>query len=250
MTDILYGIHPVREAIAARGDRIREIWVSRGVSSRVLRELVAEAQVAGVAVRSQARSRLDARAGTTTHQGVVAFLTPYAFTDVEAIVAAARSEEPALILVLDGIQDPQNLGALIRSAYVCGAHGVVIPKDRAARPTAAVDKASAGALEHTRLAQVTNLSRALELCKKEGIWVVGLTMEAERPIFEVDLRLPTALVVGGEARGIRPLVKRSCDWLAAIPQRGRLNSLNAAAAGAVALYETMRQRLTPAAPRR
>jgi 23S rRNA (guanosine2251-2'-O)-methyltransferase len=247
--DILYGIHPVREAIAARGDRIRKIWVSRGVSSRGLRELVAEAEAAGVPVRSQERSRLEARAGTTAHQGVVAFLSPYAFADVETILAAARADEPALILVLDGIQDPQNLGALIRSAYVCGAHGVVIPKDRAARPTAAVDKASAGALEHTRLAQVTNLSRTLDLCKKVGIWVVGLTMEAERPIFEVDLRLPTALVVGGEAGGIRPLVKRSCDWLAAIPQRGRLNSLNAAAAGAMALYEAMRQRLT-AAPRK
>jgi 23S rRNA (guanosine2251-2'-O)-methyltransferase len=249
MTDLIYGIHPVREAIAARGDRIREIWVSRGVSSRVLRELVAEAQVAGVWVRSQERSRLDARTGTTSHQGVVAFLSPYAFADMEAILAAARDEGPALILMLDGIQDPQNLGALIRSAYVCGAHGVIIPKDRAARPTAAVDKASAGALEHTRVAQVTNLSRTVDLCKKEGIWVVGLAMEAERPIFAIDLRLPTALVVGREADGIRPLVKRSCDRLAAIPQRGRLNSLNAAAAGAVALYEAMRQRLTSALQR-
>jgi 23S rRNA (guanosine2251-2'-O)-methyltransferase len=246
MTDLIYGIHPVREAIAARGERIREIWVSRGVSSRVLRNLVAEAHGAGVCVRSRERSRLDARAGTTSHQGVVAFLTPYTFADMEAILAAARDEEPALLLMLDGIQDPQNLGALIRSAYVCGAHGVVIPKDRAARPTAAVDKASAGALEHTRVAQVTNLSRTVALCKKEGIWVVGLAMEAERPIFEIDLRLPTALVVGGEAGGIRPLVKRSCDRLASIPQRGRLNSLNAAAAGAVALYEAMRQRLTTA----
>jgi 23S rRNA (guanosine2251-2'-O)-methyltransferase len=126
---------------------------------------------------------------------------------------------------------------------------VVIPKHRAARPTAAVDKVSAGALEHTRVAQVTNLTRTLEHFKEQGIWVVGLTMKAERLIFEVDLRLPTALVVGGEASGIRSLVKRSCDWLAAIPQRGRLNSLNAATAGAVALYEALRQRLT-AAPRK
>jgi 23S rRNA (guanosine2251-2'-O)-methyltransferase len=249
MTDLIYGIHAVREAIAARGDRIREIWVSRGGSSRVLRDLVAEAKVAGVSVRFRERSRLDARAGTTAHQGVVAFLSPYAFVDMEAILAATHDEGPGLILVLDGIQDPQNLGALIRSAYVCGAHGVVIPKDRAARPTAAVDKASAGALEHTRVAQVTNLRRTLDLCKKDGIWIVGLAMEAERAIFEVDLRLPTALVVGGEAGGIRSLVKQSCDWLAAIPQRGRLDSLNAAAAGAVALYEAVRQRLT-AAPRR
>ena len=245
MSDILYGIHPVREAIAARGDRVREIWVSRGSHGRPRRELTAEAQALGIQVRFQDRGRLDARAGTTAHQGVVAFLTPYAFVDLDAILTAARGDEPALILVLDGIQDPQNLGSLIRTAYVCGAHGVVIPKDRAARPTAAVDKASAGALEHTRVAQVTNLTRTLELFKEQGIWVVGLTMEAERPIFEVDLRLPTALVVGGEASGIRALVRRSCDWLAAIPQRGRLNSLNAATAGAVALYEALRQRLSP-----
>jgi len=249
MTDTLYGIHPVREAIAARGDRMREIWVSRGVSSHVLRELIAEAEAAGVPVRAKERSRLDAKAGTTAHQGVVAFLTPYAFIDLDGVLTAARNDEPALILVLDGIQDPQNLGSLIRTAYVCGAHGVVIPRDRAARPTAAVNKASAGALEHTRVAQVTNLARTIELFKEEGIWVVGLTMEAERPIFEVDLRLPTALVVGGEASGIRALVKRSCDWLAAIPQRGRLNSLNTATAGAVALYEALRQRLT-AVPRK
>ena len=239
----MYGIHPVCEAIAARGDRIREIWVNRGRHGRPIREILAEAQALGIQVRFQDRDRLDARAGTTAHQGVVAFLTPYAFVELDAVLTAARNDEPALILVLDGIQDPQNLGSLIRTAYVCGAHGVVIPKDRAARPTAVVDKASAGALEHTRVAQVTNLGRTLELFKEQGIWVVGLTMEAERPIFEVDLRLPTALVVGGEASGIRVLVKRSCDWLAAIPQRGRLNSLNAATAGAVALYEALRQRL-------
>jgi len=249
MSDILFGIHPVREAIAARGDRIREMWVSRGSHGRPLRELTAEAQALGIQVRAQDRGRLDAKAGTTAHQGVLAFLTPYAFVHLDAILTAARGDEPALIVVLDGIQDPQNLGSLIRTAYVCGAHGVVIPKDRAARPTAAVDKVSAGALEHTRVAQVTNLTRTLEHFKEQGIWVVGLTMKAERPIFEVDLRLPTALVVGGEASGIRSLVKRSCDWLAAIPQRGRLNSLNAATAGAVALYEALRQRLT-AAPRK
>ena len=135
---------------------------------------------------------------------------------------------------------------LIRSAYVCGAHGVVVPKDRAASLTAAVAKASAGALEHMDVARVTNLKRTLELFKKHGIWVVGLTMEAERFLHELDLCQPTALVIGGEAKGIRPLVRRTCDLLAAIPQQGRLDSFNAAAAGAMALYETMRQRLTVA----
>ena len=169
--------------------------------------------------------------------------------DIESILETARVDYPALILVLDGIQDPQNLGALIRSAHGCGAQGVVLPRDRAASLTPAVGKASAGALEYIDVARVNNLKRTLELFKKEGIWVVGLTMEGDLPLYELDLCQPTALVIGGEERGIRPLVKRTCDLLASIPQRGRLDSLNAAAAGAIALYETLRQRLT-SAPRK
>jgi 23S rRNA (guanosine2251-2'-O)-methyltransferase len=244
MTEVIYGIHPVREAVAARGHRIREVWALRSSRSRALRELVAEARTLAIKVRYHDRPRLDAEAGTSGHQGVVAFLTPYAFSSLEAILEKALGEDAALILVLDGIQDPQNLGALIRTAYMCGAHGVVVPKDRAASLTAAVEKSSAGALEHMQVARVTNLAQVLKLFKREGIWVVGLDMRAERPIYHVDLRQPTALVIGGESSGIRPLVKRSCDWLAAIPQRGRMNSLNAAAAGAIAMYEVLRQRLT------
>jgi 23S rRNA (guanosine2251-2'-O)-methyltransferase len=174
----------------------------------------------------------------------VAFLSPYDYVDLEIILKAALGEGTALIVVLDGIEDPQNLGALIRTANVCGAHGVVVPKDRAAHLTAAVAKASAGALEHTKVARVTNLRRTLELFKNQGVWVVGLTMEGDQPIYELDLCQPTALVIGGEAKGIRPLIKQTCDLLAYIPQQGRLNSLNAAVAGAMALYETVRQRLT------
>ncbi len=244
MTEIIYGIHPVREALATRGQRFQEIWVSRKGLSRAVRETLAEARALGIKVRSHERHRLDARAGTSSHQGIIAFLSPYSFAKVESILAAASAEDPALILVLDGIQDPQNLGSLIRTAYVCGVHGVVVPKDRAAPLTAAVAKASAGALEHVEVARITNVKRTLELFKREGIWVVGLTMEGDRLIYELDLCQPTALVIGGEARGIRPLVKRACDMFAAIPQRGGLDSLNAAAAGAMALYETMRQRLT------
>lgn len=244
MSDIIYGIHPVREALTARGHRVREIWVSRSGESRTVAEILAQARELGIKIRSHERQRLDAKAGTTAHQGIVALLSPSSFVDLDDILEAAQRDDPALILVLDGIQDPQNLGGLIRSAYVCGAHGVVMPKDRAASLTAAVAKASAGALEHMDVARVTNLKRTLELFKKRGIWVVGLTMEADRFLYELDLCQPTALVIGGEAKGIRPLVRRTCDLLAAIPQQGRLDSFNAAAAGAMALYETMRQRLT------
>jgi 23S rRNA (guanosine2251-2'-O)-methyltransferase len=246
MTGIIYGIHPVREALKARGHEVREIWVSRSGQSRTVAEILVQARELGIKIRSHERQRLDAKAETAAHQGIVALLSPFSFVDLDDILEAAQRHEPALILVLDGIQDPQNLGALIRSAYVCGAHGVVVPKDRSASLTAAVAKASAGALEHMDVVRVTNLKRTLELFKKQGIWVVGLTVEADRFVYELDLCQPTALVIGGEAKGIRPLVKRTCDLLAAIPQQGRLNSFNAAAAGAMALYETMRQRLTAA----
>lgn len=246
MSDFIYGIHPVREALTVRGRQIREIWVSRSEQSRTVAEMLAQARELGIKTRSHERQRLDAKAGTTAHQGIIALLSPYSFADLDDILKAAQRDEPALLLVLDGIQDPQNLGNLIRSAYVCGAHGVVVPKDRAASLTAAVAKASAGALEHMDVARVTNVKRTLELFKKQGIWVVGLTMEADQFLYELDFCEPTALVIGGEAKGIRPLVRRTCDLLAAIPQQGRLDSFNAATAGTMALYETMRQRLTAA----
>ena len=206
MTELIYGIHPVREALAARAHRFQEIWLSRGGQSRAVKETLAEARALGIKVRFHDRRRLDARAGTTRHQGIVAFLSAYPYTDVETILAIALKGAPALVLVLDGIQDPQNLGDLIRTSYVCGAHGVVIPKDRAAPLTAAVHKGSAGALEHSKVARITNLKRTLEVFMKENLWVVGLTMEAEQPIYELDLCQPIALVVGGEAKGIRPAV--------------------------------------------
>ena len=246
MTEVIYGIHPVREALASRGQRMKEVWVIQGGGNPAVRETLTQARVLGVKVRFHERRRLDDRAGTSNHQGILAFLSPYSFVGVETILTAAMTESPALILVLDGIQDPQNLGALIRTAHGCGVHGVVVPKDRAASLTGAVDKASAGALERTNVARVTNLRRTLELLKKEGIWVIGLTMEGEQHLYDLDLCQPTAMVIGGEASGIRPLVKKTCDVLAAIPQRGQLDSLNAAAAGAMALYEAVRQRLTAA----
>ena len=247
MTDeILYGTNPIREALASRGHQIGEIWVSRRGSSTTVRSMLIQARGLGIKVRTVDRQRLEARAGTSSHQGIIAFLPPYDYVELETILEASLYEGPALVVVLDGIEDPQNLGGLIRTAYVCGAHGVLLPKDRAAPLTAAVAKASAGALEHCKVARVTNLRRTLELLKEKGIWVVGLTMEGEQPIYELDLCQPIALVIGGEAKGIRPLIKQTCDLLASIPQQGILDSLNAGAAGAMALYETLRQRLTAA----
>jgi 23S rRNA (guanosine2251-2'-O)-methyltransferase len=244
--EILYGIHPIREALVTRAHTVREIWISRSGSSTKLNKILTKARGLGIKVRTLDRQRLEAKAGTARHQGIIAFLSPYGYVEIETIVEASLARAPALIVVLDGIEDPQNLGALIRTAYVCGVHGVVMPKDRAAPLTGAVAKASAGALEHCQVARVTNLRRTLDLLKEKGIWVVGLTLEGDRPIYELDLCQPTALVIGGEAKGIRPLIRQTCDLRASIPQHGRLDSLNAAAAGAMALYETMRQRLTAA----
>jgi 23S rRNA (guanosine2251-2'-O)-methyltransferase len=246
MTEIIYGIHPVREALASRGQRVKEIWAIQGGGNRAVQETLAEARALDIKVRFHERRRLDNRVGTSNHQGILAFLSPFSFVSVEAILALATGEDPALILVLDGIQDPQNLGAIIRTAHVCGVHGVIVPKDRAASLTGAVDRASAGALEHTNVARVTNLRRTLDQLKEGGVWVVGLTMESTHHLYDLDLCQPTALVIGSEASGIRPLVKKTCDLLAALPQRGQLDSLNAAAAGAMALYEAVRQRLTAA----
>ena len=244
MTEILYGIHSIRQALDSRGHKVREIWVSRSGSDSAIRKILMQARGLGIKVRTFDRQRLEAKVGTASHQGIIAFVSPYDYAEVDTILEVSLAEGPALILVLDRIEDPQNLGGLIRTAYVCGAHGVVVPKDRAAPVTAAVAKASAGALEHSKVARVTNLRRTLELIKEKGIWVVALTMEADRPLYELDLCQPTALVIGGEAKGIRPLIKQTCDFQASIPQQGRLDSLNAGAAGAMALYETMRQRLT------
>jgi len=139
-------------------------------------------------------------------------------------------------------EDPQNMGSLIRSAYVAGVHGVIIPKHRAAPVTASVNKASAGALEYTLVARVTNLASTISYLKKQGIWIIGTTMEAERTIYELDLRLDVAFIVGSEGRGIRPLIKKNCDFLVSIPMKGEISSLNVAVAGAIALFEAVRQR--------
>jgi 23S rRNA (guanosine2251-2'-O)-methyltransferase len=177
-------------------------------------------------------------------QGILAEIAPFRYREVEAVVSAAlRGPEPALLLVLDGVQDPQNLGAILRTAEVSGVHGVCLPKDRAAHVTGAVVRASAGAVEHLAIAQVTNVAAFLSWLTTQGLWVVGADQQGDRVLYELDLTLPVALVIGGEGRGVRPLVKSRCDLVARIPQRGRIGSLNAAVAAAVCLFEVVRQRL-------
>jgi len=240
----VYGVNPVRELVRARARDIATVYLLEGETGPALLQLRAALASAEVAVEQRTRAELDALAGGARHQGVIALAGEYEYASVDGILArAAQDKTPALVLVLDGVQDAGNLGALVRSAHVLGAHGVVVPKDRAARVTPAVVKASAGATEHLPIAQVVNLVRTLEELKEHGLWITGACLgKGAVPPWQVDLSGPTALVVGAEGKGIRPLVEKTCDLRVEIPMAGGVASLNAAAAGALLLYEARRQR--------
>jgi 23S rRNA (guanosine2251-2'-O)-methyltransferase len=242
-TEVLYGIHPVCEALRAGRRRVFGLYTLNRPSRR-LQAALELARQAQVVVETLSGGQLQALAGTPQHQGLAARVGPYPFADLQSALAnpAAGRHQP-LVVILDNVVDPHNLGALVRTGHCAGVAAMVIPKDRAAAPTPAVSKASAGALEHVRLVQVTNIAGTLRTLKARGFWAVGLDRAGGRSVFELDLRGPAAIVVGGEGRGIRPLVKTHCDFLAAIPQMGRIDSLNASVAGAIAIYEALRQRL-------
>jgi 23S rRNA (guanosine2251-2'-O)-methyltransferase len=241
---ILYGVNPVREHLRGGGEGLSELWLSEGgTRGPAFAELERLARSAGAKVRAAPRAKLDRLAGTDRHQGVVAVVADFAYAELEDLLgAAAASGRPPLLVVLDGVEDPHNLGAVIRSAHALGAHGVVIPKDRAVGVTPAVAKASAGAVERCPVARVTNVSKALEALKEAGVWSVALAADGERALGELDLAGPTALVLGSEAEGLRPLVRRTCDLSARIPMTGDLDSLSVSASAAIALYEAARQR--------
>ena len=237
-TEILYGIHPVGEALRAGRRRIHELFVNPGRPPRRLEGITASAASMAVPVREIPSDRLTSLAGSEFHQGVAARVDPYPSAELESVLTRT---EPFL-LMLDGIVDPNNLGALVRTALCAGVDGVILPRDRSASPLPSVSKASAGALEHMALVRITNLARTIKILKREGLWIAGLDPAAEKSVFESDLKGPLAVIVGGEEKGIRPLVKQGCDFLMRIPQAGPLDSLNASAAGAVVMYEAYRQR--------
>jgi 23S rRNA (guanosine2251-2'-O)-methyltransferase len=248
----LYGVNPVRELLRAGGEGLSELWLAEGGErARAFADLARMARDRGAKVREAPRVRLDRLAGTDRHQGVVAVVADYRYHGLDEILerAAAAGEVP-LLVALDGIEDPQNLGAIIRSAHALGAHGVVIPKDRAAAVTPAAAKASAGAVEHCPVARVTNLAQALERLKAAGVWTVATAADADRDLGALDLRVPTAMVLGAEGSGVRPLVLRTCDHVARIPMKGKVGSLNASASAAIALYEAARQRAAADRPAR
>lgn len=239
--EILYGINPVREAL--RGNRRAfELFVQTSGSDQRIAKLAALAEEKGVPVRRRERPDLERLAGNSHHQGVVLRVAPFAYTDLHDFLAGRAGDEPLFLLMLDGIQDPHNLGALIRSAACAGAQAVIIPKDRACGITSVVEKASAGAVETLPVIQVTNLAQALEQLKQAGCWSYGLAGEGGSTIYQTDLRGNLVLVIGNEGEGMRPLVRKQCDGLLAIPQYGGVSSLNASVAGGIVLFEAARQR--------
>lgn len=243
----VYGRHPVEEILRRSPQDIEKLFVLSAQSSTLLSDIVRGAEEEGVPVVTLAKKMIQELVGEVNHQGLVAKVKPFRYVEMEEILERAKyREETPLVVVLDQIQDPHNLGAIIRSAYALGAHGVVIPKDRACEVTPTAVKSSAGATAHTPVAQVINLRRALDELREAGLWIVGTHLDGDRTVDQVDFTAPTALVIGSEGKGLRRLTAESCDVLAAIPmataQGVAVGSLNASVAAGVCLYEALRQR--------
>jgi len=241
---IIYGINPVAEALKAKAPDVEAIAVSDARSDKQLGELTKAARAAGVRVETRKARALDEVAGTASHQGVVAFMrSAYAYRNLDELINRwKKSGKHAFILILDSIQDPQNLGALVRSAVAAGVHGIIIPKDRAVEVTPAAVKASAGATEHAWIVRVTNITAAIAQLKQEGVWVAGLSADGAQGLFDADFKGDIAVVVGAEGAGMRRLVSEACDFRLSIPMASDFDSLNASTAGAIALFEVVRQR--------
>ena len=242
MGSIITGRRPVMEALKA-GTKIEKIVFLQGVQGSVVNDIRSVAERNGVQMMVANKQAFRELASDATTQGVVAVVQSKNFVELEDLLAVpAERAEKGFLLILDEIEDPQNLGALVRTAECAGVHGVIIPKHYAATVTSTVVKASAGATEHMAMAEVTNIVNTLDELKDAGYWVIGLDSTGTKPYTEVDYSSPTAIVVGNEGKGIRRLVKEHCDQLVHIPLYGRIDSLNASVAGALGMYEVARQR--------
>jgi 23S rRNA (guanosine2251-2'-O)-methyltransferase len=242
--EVIYGIHAVEEALKARGRAFEYVAVARERKDSRAQRIVDDCRAAGVAVRFLPRDQVERLAGNAAHQGVVAVASAKSYSDLDEVLAHRRGEH-SFVVVLDGVEDPHNLGAILRTADAAGADGVVIPERRAVGVTATVAKASAGASEHLPIARVTNVSRALEELKARELWTVGLDERAPQSYDQLDYRMHCALVVGAEGKGLHDLVRKRCDFVVSIPMLGKVPSLNVSVAAAVVMYEMARQRRTP-----
>jgi 23S rRNA (guanosine2251-2'-O)-methyltransferase len=241
--DRLIGIHAVREALVA-GRPLERIVIARGRHGNRFEELIDLARQRGVSVRFEDRAQIDRLAGSGQHQGVVALTGAKQASDLEDLIArgAARENGKGFLVLLDGVEDPHNLGAIVRTALAAGADGVVIPERRAVGLTETVARVSAGALAHVPVARVKNLARAMEELKEAGYWLVGLDERAEKNYAEADFTGPIGIVLGSEGEGLHELTRKRCDFLVSIPTAGPVRSLNVSVAAGVVLFEVVRQR--------
>jgi 23S rRNA (guanosine2251-2'-O)-methyltransferase len=239
--NVIFGINSVAEALKSRGRAFEWVGVAKERNDLRLQKLIQDCRNAGIAVRFLPRTELDRIAHTASNQGVVAVTSSKAYVDLDDVIAAKRGEH-SLVIVLDGVEDPHNLGAILRTADASGADGVVIPERRAAGITGTVAKSSAGASAHLPVAKVTNIARTLEDLKSRGLWIVGLDERGKQSYDEVDYKMDCALVLGAEGKGLHDLVSRKCDFLVSIPMLGQVPSLNVSVAAGVVLFEIVKQR--------
>jgi len=237
----IYGINAVTEALKARGRAFEWVGMAKERHDIRLQRLIEDCRRLSVPIRFVQRTELDRMAGNAAHQGVVAVTSAKQYSDLDDVVGAKRGQY-SLVVVLDGVEDPHNLGAILRTADAAGADGVVIPERRAAGVTGTVTKASAGASEHLPIAKVTNIARSVEELKDRNIWTVGLDEHGKQTYDSIDYKMDCAVVLGAEGKGLHDLVKKKCDFLVSIPMLGKVPSLNVSVAAGVVLYEVVRQR--------
>ena len=243
MSEYIVGRNPVIEHLQRGTQVVEKIWIAEGNNHSRIQHIVTMAEKAGVPIKHCKRRELDRLEPSVPHQGVVAFVSPARYSDLSSILAKIeRNEQNALLIILDNIQDPRNLGAVLRTADAVNADAVIIPKNHAVGITAAVHKASAGVSTYMPIVKVTNIAHTIDTLKSRGIWVAGTAGNASCLYTDADFRVPLCLVLGSEGKGLRRLVKQKCDYLVHLPMLGKIDSLNVSVAAGVLLYEVIRQR--------
>ncbi len=242
-TDILFGFHSVYEALKAEKRNFYKIFISKKRSRQRTDKIETLARKRNIQLEAVDPEFLDRMTNFSKHQGMVAKTSFFPVKKAsEVVTLVQKKKEPCFILILESIEDPHNLGALIRTALCAGVDYILIPKDRSATPSSTISRSSAGAMEHADIYTITNTASILRSLKKNGVWISGLDADGDRSLFDAELTGNIALVIGGEHKGIRPVVKKECDFLLSIPNMGKVNSLNASVAGGIAMYEALRQR--------
>jgi len=242
--EYICGINSVREAVSSARRQVYEIYIIEGNKNQLIAKIASDAEKKGIRVKEAPRQKIHDLTKVETNQGIAAEVESFKYLTIEELLSVIKKTgKPPFIIILDQVSDPHNLGAIIRTAHLLGADGIIIPKDNSASVNPTVSKAASGALEYIPIVKVTNLTYSINLLKNNNIWVVGAEGESSKSLYEYDFTTGTAIVLGGEGKGLRRLIKESCDELLRIPMAGRLDSFNVSVAGAIFMSEVMRQRL-------